>query len=256
MSSSTTFEELLAEGEAVPVAGWDFSWFEGRATEQRPSWGYSSILSARLAESSASLDVQTGGGEVYAHALTGAARRPDVVLATESWRPNVGVARRTLAPFGASVVLVAEDGDLPVANATLDLISSRHPTQRRWDELARVLEPGGTYLSQGVGSGSNRELYEALMGPQPDDEQPSHEREAARARAAGLDVVDLRHEATRVEFFDLAAVVHFLRKVVWTVPDFSVARYREQLADLHAHIRQEGRFVAHSQRYLIEARKL
>jgi hypothetical protein len=26
--------------------------------------------------------------------------------------------------------------------------------------------------------------------------------------------VDLRQEATRVEFFDIAAVVHFLRKVV------------------------------------------
>jgi SAM-dependent methyltransferase len=255
MTSSPTFEELLAEGEAVPVEGWNFSWFEGRATEQRPSWGYSSILSVRLAGCTASLDVQTGGGEVYAHALAGAVRRPDVVLATESWPPNVGVARRTLAPFGASVVQVAEDGDLPVADASLDLVSSRHPTLRRWDEVARVLRPGGTYLSQGVGSGSNRELYEALMGPQPADDQPSYEREAARARSAGLDVVDLRHEATRVEFFDVAAVVHFLRKVVWTVPDFSVARYHERLADLDARIRRDGRFVAHSQRYLIEARK-
>lgn len=35
-----TFEELLAEGESVPVEGWDFSWFDGRATEERPPWGY------------------------------------------------------------------------------------------------------------------------------------------------------------------------------------------------------------------------
>ncbi|MCW2643890.1 MAG: methyltransferase type 11 [Dactylosporangium sp.] len=39
------------------------------------------------------------------------------------------------------------------------------------------------------------------------------------------------------------------------VPDFTVARYRRQLADLHEQICREGGFVAHSQRYLIEVRK-
>jgi hypothetical protein len=34
-----TYEELVAEGAAVPLAGWDFSWFDGRATEERPPWG-------------------------------------------------------------------------------------------------------------------------------------------------------------------------------------------------------------------------
>jgi hypothetical protein len=41
-------EALIAEGVAAPVAGWDFSWFEGRATEQRPTWGYAVLLSERL----------------------------------------------------------------------------------------------------------------------------------------------------------------------------------------------------------------
>jgi len=35
---SPTFEYLVAEGADVPVEGWDFSWFEGRATEERPPW--------------------------------------------------------------------------------------------------------------------------------------------------------------------------------------------------------------------------
>lgn len=255
MSPSPSFEELLAEGQAVPVEGWDFSWFEGRATEQRPGWGYAALLSARLARSSSSLDVQTGGGEVLAAALSRADRRPGLPSATESWPPNVTVAHRVLAPVGARVVQVAENGDLPFRDASFDLVSSRHPTGRRWEELARVLRPGGTYLSQGVGSGSNRELFEALMGPQPHEDQPSADRAAAAAEAVGLDVVDLRREATRVEFFDVAAVVHFLRKVVWTVPGFSVDRYRGPLAALHERISRQGSFVSHSQRYLIEARK-
>ena len=66
MAAAPAFEELLAEGEAVPVEGWDFSWFEGRATEGRPSWGYSRLLAERMAGAAAALDIQTGGGEVLA----------------------------------------------------------------------------------------------------------------------------------------------------------------------------------------------
>ncbi len=63
-----TFDDLLAEAEAAPVAGWDFSWLAGRATEQRPSWGYQRAMSARLASATAALDIQTGGSEVLAEA--------------------------------------------------------------------------------------------------------------------------------------------------------------------------------------------
>jgi len=53
----------------APVAGWDFSWHDGRATEQRPSWGYSNLLVSKLASARAVLDIQTGGGEILAEVL-------------------------------------------------------------------------------------------------------------------------------------------------------------------------------------------
>lgn len=248
-------EELLAEGEAAPVEGWDFSWFAGRATEERPAWGYAGLLAARLGNATSSLDVQTGGAEVYAEALGHAHRYPRTVAATESWPPNLALARSRLAPWGGEVAECADDAPLPFSDAAFDVVSSRHPTRRRWDEVARVLRPGGTYLSQGVGWGSNRELFEALMGPQPGPDKPSAALAADAARAAGLEVVDLRSQTCRVEFGDIGAVVHFLRKVVWTVPDFTVERYRGRLADLHQRIQRDGGFVSHSRRYLIEARR-
>ena len=58
------FDVLVAEAEAAPVAGWDFSWLDGRVTEERPVWGYSRMVAARLAGVDALLDVQTGGGEM------------------------------------------------------------------------------------------------------------------------------------------------------------------------------------------------
>ena len=246
-----TFEDLVAEGVAVPVEGWDFSWFKGRATEQRPSWGYARLMGERMATASRALDLQTGGGEV----LAGVPKPPPVLVATEGWPPNAALARQRLAPIGGTVVDVGEDADLPFADASFDLVVSRHPVVVRWDEVARVLSPGGTYLSQQVGAGSVRELTDFMMGPQPVGQGRRPDRAVAAATAAGLDVVDLRAEALRMEFFDIAAVIVFLRKVLWTVPDFTVEAYGDRLLALHLWIESGGPFVAYSQRFLIEARK-
>jgi SAM-dependent methyltransferase len=251
------FDELIAEGDAVPLAGWDFSWFAGRATEERPAWGYARMLGERLARAQAALDIQTGGGEVLAGALLscGAGHRPAVLAATECWPPNVALAGRALAPFGATIAEAADEADLPFPAESFDLVVSRHPTEVLWPEIARVLRPGGRYFSQQVGAGSNRELTDFMMGPQPVGSGRSPQTAVAEARQAGLEVTDLRKQALRVEFFDVGAVVHFLRKVLWTVPGFTVAGYLGPLRRMHEQIEANGSFVCRSQRFLIEARK-
>jgi SAM-dependent methyltransferase len=245
-----SFEDLLAEGAAVPVEGWDFSWFEGRASEERPPWGYARMMAERMGRAAAALDIQTGGGEVLARIL----HPPPVLAATESWPPNVALARRNLAPLGVVVAEVADDADLPFPAESFDLVVSRHPTEVLWPEIARVLRPGGTYFSQQVGAGSNRELTDFLMGPQPVSQARSPQRAVAEAQAVGLTVTDLREQSLRTVFNDVSAVVYFLRKVIWTVPGFTVAGYRDQLRKLHEKIQAEGPFAAHAQRFLIEAR--
>ncbi|MFE1770006.1 class I SAM-dependent methyltransferase [Streptomyces sp. NPDC059008] len=253
MSGSRSFEELVAEAEAVSVEGWDFSWLEGRATEERPSWGYQRAMGERLARASAALDIQTGGGEV----LAGVAELPPLMVATESWPPNIAKATALLHPRGAVVVADADEPPLPFGDAAFDLVTSRHPVTVWWSEIARVLRPGGTYFSQQVGPASVFELVEYFLGPQPADVRRARHPEEARraAEEAGLEVVDLRAESLRTEFHDIGAVVYFLRKVVWIVPGFTVGTYRERLRELDELIRGAGPFVAHTTRFLIEARK-
>ncbi|MFB7928752.1 methyltransferase domain-containing protein [Streptomyces sp. NPDC056039] len=258
MRPQRTFEDLVAEGASVPTEGWDFSWFEGRATEARPSWGYATSMAARLGRASAVLDIQTGGGEVLDFALAQAApAQPPLAVATEGWPPNVAKATALLRPRGVVVVAASEDAPLPFADGAFDLAVSRHPVRPQWDEIARVLRPGGTYFAQHVGPASVFELVEHFLGPQPEDVRGGRrpDRERADAEAAGLDVVGLRAERLRMEFHDIAAVVHFLRKVVWMVPGFTVEAYEPQLRALHERIRAEGHFVAHSTRHLFDARK-
>jgi SAM-dependent methyltransferase len=246
-----TFDDLVTEGASVPVEGWDFSWFDGRATEERPPWGYARMMTGRMADVSTALDLQTGGGEV----LASVTHPPPLLVATESWRANLARARQNLTPLGASIVEVSDDDGLPFAACSFELVVSRHPVSTNWPEVARVLRPDGTYLAQHVGTGTMRELTDFMMGPQPVSVARSPQRAVAEAGAAGLHVVDLRQATLRTEFHDVGAVVHFLRKVIWIVPGFTVDRYRNRLAALHDQIGTEGSFVAHAQRFLIEARR-
>ncbi|MBY8874642.1 class I SAM-dependent methyltransferase [Micromonospora sp. PLK6-60] len=251
MTDQRTFDTLLAEADAAPVDGWGFSWLTGRATEERPPWGYARLIGARLATAGAALDIDTGGGEVLAEAPT----PPPLLVATEAWPPNVAVARRTLRRVGGRVVRADSAAPLPFRDATFDLVVSRHPVDTVWSEVARVLTPGGSYLSQQIGPGTMRELSEAMMGPLPPPATRHPEHAVAAARAAGLTVVDLRTATLRAEFHDVGAVAWFLRKVIWTVPGFTVGAYREALRRLHDRIRADGPFVAHARRFLIEARR-
>lgn len=252
MDEDRTFDALVAEAAAVPTEGWDFSWFEGRATEARPSWGYQRAMGARMARAGAALDIQTGGGEV----LAGVPVRPALCVATEAWPPNVARATALLHPLGTVVVAAPDKPPLPFADGAFDLVVSRHPVRPDFAEVARVLRPGGTYFAQHVGPASVFELVEYFLGPQPADSRNNRhpERERAAAEAAGLEVVDLRTERLRMEFYDVGAVTYFLRKVVWMVPGFTVAAYRPQLREMHELIRSEGPFVAHSSRTLFEVR--
>ena len=247
------FEALIGEAGAADVTGWDFSWLDGRATEERPPWGYQKLMGEKIGQAGFALDIQTGGGEVLAGVPQRASK---AMVATESWPPNVRRAQRNLR--GRDVVVVADEDQppLPFADGTFDLVTSRHPVVAYWDEVARVLAPGGTYFSQQVGPDSGHEVYDFFRGPQPlgrGDREPELAR--AGAEKAGLEVVDLRTAELRMEFFDVGAMVYFLRKVIWFVPDFTVETYRGRLEALHQQIQADGAFVAYSRRFLIEARR-
>ena len=242
----------MAEAQAAPVEGWDFAWLDGRATEERPSWGYSGMVADRYKVASAVLDVQSGGGEL----LSNLPQLPPLLVAAEGWPPNLSVAARRLRPRGAWVIAADDDRPaLPFADNTFDLVTSRHPIATWWDEIARVLRHGGTFVSQQVGPHSVGELTDYMMGPQPTSSARDPDLARAAAEAAGLRVTDLRQQRLRTEFYDIGAVVYFLRLVVWIVPGFTVTRYRDRLAALHRHIEETGVFVAHSTRFLIEASK-
>lgn len=245
-----SFDDLVAEALAADVDGWGWGFLDGRATEERPPWGYARALADRLAVVGSALDVATGGGEVVGEAPV----LPPRMVVTEAWPPNARRARELLEPRGVEVVETTDGTPWPLPEASFELVTSRHPVSPDWSQIHRVLAPGGTYFAQHVGPASAFELIEHLMGPLPADHHRSRhpDDEAAEAEAAGLRVRSLRRARLRMEFHDVGAVVWTLRRCVWWVPGFTVEGYEAGLRDLDAQMRAGHPFVAHSSRHLVE----
>lgn len=247
-----SFEELVVEAVEADVTGWGFGWLSGRAVEERPPWGYAKLIGQRLGQVASALDIDTGGGEVLAEITAFPAR----MAATEAWPPNARRARELLGPRGVKVVETVAGAPLPFPDKQFELVTARHPVRPDWEQIHRVLVPGGCYLAQHVGPGSAFELIEHFLGPLP--EQRDHrdpQQESAAAKDAGLVVTDLRTARCRMEFHDIGAVVWILRKCVWWVPDFSVEKYHDKLVELDERMRHGQPVIACSTRHLIEARR-
>ncbi|MBO1759637.1 class I SAM-dependent methyltransferase [Dermacoccus sp. NHGro5] len=248
-----SYDELVHEASTADVTGWGFEWLDGRATEERPPWGFAGLLADRLAVADTALDIDTGGGEV----IKEASHLPRRMVVTESWPPNAQRTRENLGPRGVEVVETTPDESLPFPDSTFDLVSARHPVMQDWAEVHRVLRPGGHYFAQHVGPVSAFELIEFFLGPLPDDVRRGRnpERESAAAQAAGLTVDTLLTARCRMEFYDVGAIVWILRKCVWWIPDFTVNKYEGKLRALDTQMRAGHAFVAHSTRHLIDAHR-
>jgi len=142
MATQTNFEQLLTEASAVPTIGWDFSWFDGRATEARPSWNYSRSLLRRIESSKAMLELQPAEASDLRNTLQGRVSAGTMV-ATESWRPNVELAKVNLAPFDISVLEIDDEAvfRIPVKHLTSSaLVIRRRRGGKRLREFSNTVE--------------------------------------------------------------------------------------------------------------------
>jgi len=90
-----SIEDLVAEAESQSFSGWDFTYLKGRFDEGKPSWDYSQNVKSAMIGVERMLDIGTGGGEVLASLQP----LPSNTYATETWTPNVEVARIPLEPL-------------------------------------------------------------------------------------------------------------------------------------------------------------
>ncbi|HJR81452.1 MAG TPA: class I SAM-dependent methyltransferase [Anaerolineales bacterium] len=220
--------------------------------EGQPPWSYSARAAELMKQSSSVLDLDTGGGERF---LALREHWPSRVVATEHYPPNLKLARERLSPFGAEVIDIqlSDFGRMPFDEAEFDLVLNRHAAFNP-DEVARVLTPGGTFLTQQVHGLWAVDLLAAFDAkPQWPDATP--QKYLPRLEAAGLEIVSHQDWSGELTFRDVGAIVYYLKAVPWLVPGFSVESHLKYLLDLQSRLEKNEPLTFTSRRYLIEARK-
>jgi SAM-dependent methyltransferase len=254
MNSIETFERLVAEALAQEFEGWNFKYLNGRWQAGSLPWDYRAAVLEAKKQAAAMLDIGTGGGEF----LASLAPFPAITWAAEGYPPNIAVARRRLSPLGVQVAEMGS-GDqpwLPFSDQTFDLVIDRHEGYRA-SEVFRVLKPGGHYISQQVGGENCMGINRALQAvPSAPYQFWTMAYEVDHLNQAGFKIEHAEEAFPPLAFYDIGALVFYLKIITWQIEDFSVERYRNQLLDIHRHIEAKGEFVVLEHRIFVKAMRV
>jgi SAM-dependent methyltransferase len=254
-----SYEELVAEAIAASFEGWDFSRLRTRAPVTPLPWRYGQEVASRADGTERMLDMDTGGGET----LLRIPARAAFTVAIESWVPNVPVAAAALRPHGIAVVQDEGSDDnmrhggvrgrLPFRGEAFDVVANRHGAFLA-SEVARVLRPGGWFVTQQVDFHTYDDFYAALGIDQPPEDDSWLPLAVDQVTASGLDVVDSRTGVETQAFGDVGALVWYLRAVTWSVPEFDVVRCEPALRRIHERM-QHAPLLIRQRRFLLIARR-
>lgn len=238
--------------EGQPFIGWDFSYLAGRMLEDSLPWDYIQRACALLDGAASVLDMDTGGGE---RLLEMRAHWPGRVVATEEYPPNLALATERLTPLGVEVrdVRITDEDPLPFEDGEFELVLNRHSAFNA-GEIARILTPGGRFLTQQVHGLWTHDLM-ACFGAKPQWPNATPEQYVPRLQRAGLEIMDVQEWQGKLRFTDVGAIVYYLKCVPWEVPDFSVATHQAGLLALQERLEKTGQLSFFASYYTIEARK-
>ena len=239
--------------EGQPFIGWDFSHLDGRRIEDQAPWSYSSRAAELMRQSSSVLDLGTGGGEWLLRLRD---HWPSKVVITEDYPPNFRLATDRLAPFGVTVLAVplTDYDPMPFMDNEFDLVLNRHSGFNS-NEVARVLAPGGTFLTQQIHGLWADDLL-AAFDAKPQWPDSTLEKYVPRLKSAGLTIIDTQEWSGYLAFTDVGAIVYYLKAVPWLVPGFSVESHLNYLIKLQDRLEAGERLRFTARKYLIEARKM
>ncbi len=250
MTVNQTFDQYVKDFEET-FSGWDFSFVSetGRIQSGALSWSYGSKVLPYIRRADALLDMGTGGGELLSKLLP----LPEKVAATEGYEPNIPLAKERLEPLGVRrVAAISEDSKLPFDDDEFDVILNKHESFSPY-EVHRILQTGGTFITQQVGGYDCRQINEALGSPENVYENWSLEAAVHGLEQTGFRVTEAKEEFPVQRFYDVGALLYYLKAIPWQVPDFTVEGYKEQLLNIHHQISQQGYFEAKQHRFFIKA---
>ncbi len=249
-SKYQTFK-LFIEDSNHSFSGWDFSHIRDRMVTEPLTWSYSSEIIPYVRTVESMLDMGTGGGEF----LLSLQPLPKFTYATESYQPNIPVAKKNLEPIGIKVIEFTDENNLNLENEKFDLIINRHESYSI-KEVKRILKKDGYFITQQVGAENDLELNQ-LIGANTKLEYANWNMNYALKEMIdeGFTIIKKMECSLKTRLFDIGAIIYYLKAIPWQVPDFSVDKYYKKLKDLHLLICEKGYLDITSHRFLIVAKK-
>lgn len=250
---TSLIDELTAIHHEAIMVGWDFSQLDGRLIADQPWWDFKQDCLDAIRSSARVLDMGTGGGEWLVDLIEqlGGERSDQRIAATEGWEPNVPLASETLHPHGVKVHRYDPDEDsrMPFDDGQFDLIMSRHEGMDA-KEIARILAPGGRFLTQQVSGFDAQELHEWFNTGYlyPDVTIESY---VVQLEEVGLTIDAFDDWTGTMTFADVQTLVTYLAFVPWDVPGFCVQDHAAKLDELAA----SGPIAVTQRRFRIYATK-
>ena len=253
MNQKNLVEQWLAEEQAAHIHGWDFSHIHDRYEEGGDlPWDYRQTVLDHLSPTSRLLDLDTGGAEF----LLSLGHPHHLTAATEAYPPNVSLCRELLTPLGVDFREADAAGPLPFEDASFDLVINRHGGYNP-GEIARVLKPGGVFITQQVGADNDRDLVSLLLPALSDRPFPDQRLEIAAQRfeQCGLTLLEGQTAYRAIRFRDVGALVWFARIIEWEFPGFSVEGCLDRLLAAQALLDEKGVIEGTTHRFLLVAQK-
>ncbi len=251
LKNKSLFDFLINEVN-TKFEGWDFSHIEssGRIREFPLSWNYRNVTVRMMRNISSMLDMGTGGGEF----LSSLTPLPKYTCATEGYEPNVAIAKNRLKPLGVNVYRVKDDDELPFDDEAFELVINRHESYSP-KEVKRILTNTGFSITQQVGGLNDKEINQILEIPESEYSNWNLEFAVSQLRNSGLSILEQKEGIVKTRFYDIGAIVYYLKAIPWQVPNFTVEDYFDKLTKIHNMIERNGYIDFTCHRFFIVAEK-
>lgn len=215
-------------------------------------WSYmNKVLKERMRGIDSMLDMGTGGGE-FLSMLT---PFPPKIAATESYPPNIFIAKNRLESLGVNVFGIESDEELPFANKEFDLILNKHEAYIE-REVRRILNDSGVFITQQVGGEDCNDLNHLLQAEiNPEFIHWNLAYAVEKLEKEGFTITEKDEAFPFLRFYDVGAIIYYLKAIPWQVPNFSVERYKDCLREIHDLIGKNGYVEVRTHRFYIVARK-
>ncbi|GAH31592.1 unnamed protein product, partial [marine sediment metagenome] len=160
---------------------------------------------------------------------------------------NIRIAKKKLESLGVTVIELEEEkeppfnSNLPFEDGHFDLIINRHEGYYP-KELRRILKVNGIFMTQQVGSISVLNLLQFLNQKTMSVANWNLKSAINELESYNFRIIASGEDVAFIRFYDIGAIVYYLKAIPWLIEGFNVKSYKEKLWDIHLKIAKEGYF--------------